>query len=591
MTPVESTEAAIRRQLGRILASPGFAKSERLSGFLKFVVERHLEGRAHELKETVIATEVFQRRPDYDPKQDAIVRTEAGRLRARLGEYYLGDGMRDPLLIQLPKGGYTPLFRYAGAGPEADLLVGKGTRLGLVTAIACIAVLLTCVIWWRTRSENAPITIAVLPLENLNHDPAYDYLADGLTDELISNLSTFDGLAPRSRTSSFALKGKLRSISEAGKELGADYVVEGSTLRSGQQLRVNARLVRARDDLKVWSGEFDRDVSDVLSIQDEISRAIVNNLRIKLGRGKRRYETSPEAYDFYLRARVSNFRQSIGYFQEAIAKDRSFAPAYAGLAATYAYRTSTVYFDRKDELTKMRAAAKKAIDLDPLLAGAHDALAMAYARDGQWTLAEKGFRRAAELEPNRSATYVDFAMSLLLPLGRIREALDWIRVAQRSDPLSPDSRLHLTWVLFSSHRYDEAALECEKMTEPGKSECLGRARFGQGRFSEGVGTLASAVDRGVPPGAPIRGYLAYGYARIGRRDAAERIAETDRMNPFHQVLAFTGLGDKDRAFEALQRMTSQGPMRLGVALSCPELDALRGDPRAKALRKEVGLPE
>ena len=203
---------------------------------------------------------------------------------------------------------------------------------------------------------------------------------------------------------------------------------------------------------------------------------------------------------------------------------------------SYARRTSTVYFDRGDELTKMRAAAEKAIEFDPLLAEAQDALGMAYARDGRWALSEKSFRRAAELEPNRKQTYGDCAMYLLLPLGRVPEALDWMRIAQRADPLSPDARSQLTSVLLSSHRYDEAARQCEGMGEPAKSECLGRARLGQGRNAEAVvDILAAAVDRGVPPGAAIRGYLAYGYARIGRRDAAEKIAETDRPNPFHQA--------------------------------------------------------
>ena len=589
MPPIESEEKAVPRQLERILASAGFARNERLSRFLRFVVERHVAGRDHELKETVIAIEVFGRRPDYNPKQDAIVRTEAGRLRSRLGEYYQGEGSDDPLVIELPKGGYIPAFRHVAVSKDPP--ARKHLHVGLAVAIACIAISVAGLAWWWTYNRNAPITIAVLPLENLNHDPAYDYLADGLTDELIRNLSTFEGLAPRSRTSSFALKGKPRNVREAGKKLAADYIVEGSVLRSGQQLRINAQLVRVRDDLLVWSGAFDRDASGALAIQDEISRAIVNNLRVRLGRGRRRYETSPEAYDLYLHARALDFRQSIGPFQEAIAKDPSFAPAYAGLAATYAYRTSTVYFDRKDELPKMRAAAEKAIDLDPLLAEAHDALAMAYARDGQWAQAEKAFRRAAELEPNRSETYGDFAMYLLLPLGRTREALDWMRVAQRSDPLSADARLHLTWVLFSAHRYDEAARECDKLAEPYLSECFGRARLGQGRTREAADILAAEVARGVLPGAPIRGYLAYGYARFGRRDEAEKIAAADRPNPFHQVLAFVGLGDKVRAFEALERMASQGPMRVGIALSCPELDTLRGDPRAMALRKEVGLPE
>ena len=257
--------------------------------------------------------------------------------------------------------------------------------------------------------------------------------------------------------------------------------MEGSILRSGVALRIDAQLVRVRDDVPVWSGKFDREAADAIAVQDEISRAIVNNLRIRLGRGRRRYETSPEAYDLYLHARASGFRQNIGHFEEAIAKDPSFAPAYAGLAVSYARRTSTVYFDRGDELTKMRAAAEKAIELDPLLAEAQDALGMAYARDGRWALSEKSFRRAAELEPNRKQTYGDCAMYLLLPLGRVPEALDWMRIAQRADPLSPDARSQLTSVLLSSHRYDEAARQCEGMGEPAKSECLGRARLGQGR--------------------------------------------------------------------------------------------------------------
>src|SRR5437879_10988583 len=160
-------------------------------------------------------------------------------------------------------------------------------------------------------------------------------------------------------------------------------------MRSGQQLRINAQLVRTRDDFPLWSAKYDRELADVFAIQEEISRGIVNTLRLKLGRGRRRYETSTEAYDLYLRARaLGNSRQSIGPLEEAIAKDPSFAPAYAALAATYAYRSGTDA-DRPDLLVKMRAAAEKAIQLDPLLAEAHDALGVAYARDGQWEQSEK----------------------------------------------------------------------------------------------------------------------------------------------------------------------------------------------------------
>jgi TolB-like protein len=473
--------------------------------------------------------------------------------------------------------------------------------IGVGAALGCVVISVAGLIGWRTEGKNAPVTIAVLPLDNLNHDPADDYLADGLTDELIRDLSTYEGLAPRSRTSSFALKGKPRNIREAGKELGVDYVVEGSVLRAADHLRITAQLIRTRDDLPIWSGKFDREAFDVLAIQDEISLAIVNNLRIKLGRGRKRYETSAEAYDLYLRARAAGRRDSTDLFQQAIARDSSFAPAYAGLATTYAYRTGNTNNDSLRELPMMRAAANKAIELDPLLAEAHGALGMAYACDARWALSEKSFRRAIELDPNRSATYADFAVHVLLEQGRIREALEQMRVAQRSDPLSPEVRSQLAYVLLASHRYDEAAAECERLpddcrcwpapNEPIRNECLGRARLGQGRVREGLDLLAAGVAKGVFIGTPIRAYLGYAYGRVGRRDEAEKLVDTDRLYPYHQALALIGMGERDRAIEALERMAPYGPVRVGVALAVPELDTVRDDPRLKALRREVGLPQ
>jgi TolB-like protein len=159
--------------------------------------------------------------------------------------------------------------------------------------------------WWWVQHKSAPVVIAVLPLENLGHEAANDYFADGLTDGLIRNLSVIEGLVVRSRTSSFALKGKPRNVREAGQQLQADYILEGSVVRSGQQLRINAQLIRVRDDSPLWSARFDRELPDALAIQDEISRGIVNSLRLKLGHGRRRYETSVEAYDHYLRARAA----------------------------------------------------------------------------------------------------------------------------------------------------------------------------------------------------------------------------------------------------------------------------------------------
>jgi serine/threonine-protein kinase len=591
MPLAESEVQAARRQLERVLAGSGFARNERLSRFLRFVVERHLEGKNHELKESVIATEIFGRRPDYNPKHDAIVRTEAGRLRARLSEYYGGEGRSDALVIEMPKGGYAPVFRQPEASRE-NRGTGSG-RLWLWLGLASVAVALVAVVWSRFQHENAPVPIAVLPLINLNQDPGNDYFADGLTGELIRNLSIIDGLAVRSQTSSFASKGKPRNVREVGKQLDVDYILEGSVLRAGQHLRINAQLVRVRDDFPLWSGRYDRESADILAIQDEISRGIVNSLRLKLGRGHRRYEISAEAYDLYLRARavtiqrgIPGYDQSIGPFEEAIAKDPSFAPAYAGLAVAYAVRSDHFGFDRVDELAKMRAAAEKAIQLDPLLAEAHNALGMSYSRGAQWEQSEKSFRRAIELNPSGSESHLHFAAYLLWPLGRIQEALKHLHVAEKIDPLSPRIQFNLAWVLISAGRYDEAFGHCEKLPAGfwAKSGCLGRARFWQGRIDEAIQILATANDWGSLPDS-----LPYVDARAGRREEAEKRAAD--LSPIQQAAFFAGLGDKDRTLEALDRSAVLGPFRIGAALTTPEFALLRGDPRLKALRKKVGLPE
>jgi TolB-like protein/Flp pilus assembly protein TadD len=587
MPSLELEAQAIRRQLERVLESPGFARNERLSGFLRFVVEGHLSGKDHELKESVIAVEVFGRSPGFDSRLDPVVRTEAVRLRARLGDYYLKEGNADSLVIELPKGGYVPRFREIAetqpvTAPSSQVMLGQpGTRLRV--ALAGLVIALAVAGWWWAQHRGTPIAIAVLPLENTSHDPANDYFSDGLTDELIRNLSIIDGLTVRSRTSSFGLKGQPRNIHDAGRQLQADYILEGSVLRAGQQLRIDVQLVRVHDDFPLWSGRFDRELTDVFAIQDEISIGIVNNLRLKLGRGRRRYETSIEAYDLYLRARsLTNQRNrdtalnAAGIYHQVMVQDARFAPAYAGLASAYAASSAQGFRDdHGDELKEMRGAAEKAIQLDPLLAEAHDALGMVYARDGQWAQAESSFRRAIELDPNDSQSYDDLSMWLLWPLGRIDEAVHEMRLAEKADPLSPAIQDHLAHTLISAGKYDAAAAKCGA-----SAECLGQARLAQGRIDEAIKILSTFKNPR---------YLGYAYGRAGRREEAERLAAAVAPNAFSQALIYAGLGDKDRTLEALDRVAGLGAGRIGRALNSPEFVLLRGDPRTNALRKKVGL--
>lgn len=597
MPPVGSEGRAqnsgVRSQLDRILDSAAFARNERISRFLRFVVEHHLEGRDDELKESLIAIGVFGRPPDYDPKQDPIVRAEASRLRARLGEYYLGPGKDDPLIIELPKGGYVPLIRSGiGTGPSApapESVKSARWRPWTVTALACLVVIVAAIGWWRLHPQNAPVPIAVLPLINLNQDPANDYFADGLTSEIIRNLTIIEGLAVRSEVSSFAFKGKPQKARDVGKQLEADYLVEGSVLRSGQQLRINVQLVRASDDFPIWSGRYDREVTDIFAIQDEISRAIVNNLRVKLGQGRRRYETSTEAYDLYLRGRALEVERvgipapRIPLFEQAIAKDASFAPAYAGLALAHLTLSGQGF---PDEVAKMRAAAEKAIQLDPLSAESYDALGAAFAREAQWDQAEKSFRRSIEIQPSRLESHGYFAMYYFLPLQRIEEAIQHLRIAEKGSPLFT---FFLGDALGDAGRNDEAAEICGRLPDeyPLKSQCIPGTLVRQGKAIDVIQTYGARP--GNPP--PVEAALACAYSRAGRRDEAERAADVSEL---YRTVAFACLGDKDRVFEVFETNAALGPIRIGWFLLRADREnpgLLRGDPRLKALRKRVGLPE
>jgi TolB-like protein/predicted Zn-dependent protease len=523
-----------------------------------------------------------------------VVRTEAAKLRARLAKYY--ETAADALVIELPKGAYKPVLRYPPsvdapkqAAPWYMRWPARPRALWLAGIVGLLVVAFSALSWWRFH-ESAPIPIAVLPLINLSQDPSNDYFTDGLTGEIIRNLSIIDGLSVRSQTSSFVFKGKPQNVRDAGKQLDVEYILEGSVLRSGQQMRINAQLIRVRDDFPLWSGKYGGEATDIFAIQDEISRGIVNSLRLKLGRGRRRYETSAEAYDLYLRGRafearpaLSGVSEAVPLFEETIAKDPSFAPAYAGLAVAYAALSGFDRFnpvERADQMSKMRADAETAIQLDPLLGEAHGALGIVYARDGQWEQSEKSFRRSLELDPSSSFNRVQFAGSLLLPLQRRADALAQVQLAAKSDPLSAQVQFSLAQELFINGRFKEAVAHCEK-------PCT-EALLLSGKAAEAIPILETRFNGDLARSGS--GALGRAYALVGRREDAERIARI-QWRPIEQAEIFVALGDKERAFEALERAIPLGPVRVGRDLTYPEFVQLRGDARVKALRKKLGLPE
>jgi serine/threonine-protein kinase len=606
----QSESQAIRLELEHILSSAGFSRSDRQSQFLRFLVEKHLEGKDNELKESVIGVEVFGRDPGYDPKLDAIVRTEAVRLRARLDKYYATEGSVNSLIIALPKGGYKPAFRARPTLPKAR--TPRRARTWWVAAASAAALIGAAGgAWLVSRTSEVSFTVAVLPLENLDRDPATDYFADGLTDEIIRNLSTIEGLTVPSRTSSFAVKGKSLDAKDAGRQLGADYLVEGSVLHAGDQLRINVALVRARDDARLWSQRFDRKLTDVFAIQDEISLGIANTLRLTLHPGRRRYEMNLEAYDLYLRGRqlMASFptqgrpiaKPALDYFEKAIAKDPNYALAYAGTADAFLAierNMGSAAPMGREGVARARAAAERAVELDPMLSEAHSAMASVRAREYAWQDAERGFHRAIELNPNNALAHLELGFSVLIVQGRFEEGLAAVRRAVRLDPLSPYANTEFGRALIWAGQYDEGIDQLRKAIalEPSRNRpysLLARALSLQGKNAEALTVRDDAMKRGALLGSgPAADYPCV-LARLGRREEVlallQRQLDAPGAGARSVAQTYACLQDPERTLEYLEKAVAANEPNLAEILQSPDLAWMRTNSRFATLRQELNL--
>jgi serine/threonine protein kinase/tetratricopeptide (TPR) repeat protein len=503
--------------------------------------------------------------------------------------------------------------RYAGADMFGAALVAvqraptiRRVALGAVGAAALVAAI---VIGWnpgvRDMFMGAPPTpahvaksptIAVLPFVNASSDPGNDDFIDGLTSEVIRNLAVIDGLHVRSQTSSFFFKDRPRDIRQVAKQLDVAFVVEAYVQRVGNQLRISAQLVRVPDDVPVWSKRFDRALDDVFAIQDEISLAIVSELRLTLGPGQRRYQTSLAAYDLYLRGRAlvarrgtESAEQAAKLFEQVIAIDREFAPAHAGLADAYAAMSWAIE-GAETAPAGMRPAAVKALQMDPELAEAHAAMGVAYARDFDWANATSSFERAIKLNPNLSQIRTSYAASTLLPLGQEAKALDILAGAVETDPLSLAVKREVARAQFVAGRYEEAILNLRQVIAadpdfPYAANVLARALTFAERPQEAI-----ALWESRPQYSEWERWLMPAYLKQGRRADVDRLLNLPRnVHPYRQALNYAALGDKDRTFEALTRAAVAAPQRTAVVLTYPEMSLLRGDPRLDELRKRFNL--
>jgi serine/threonine-protein kinase len=603
MSAANGQQNDVQAQIDRVVKSKGFARSERLAAFLRFIVERSLDGRTGELKETSIGVEVYGRPADYDPKQDSIVRTEAVKLRTRLADYYRGEGASDAVVIELPKGGYAPTIHSRATPAMVSLRIRWLVATGLAAMVAGLFA------WWWIAPSAASFSIAVLPFANMTGDSENDYLSDGLTEEITDRLANTH-LKVIARTTSSILRAKGYTVHEIGQKLKVGTVLEGSVRKEGNHVKVAAQLIRVSDETHILSRTFDRDMSNVFGLQTEVAAAIVQTLQPKLSNRSRglpgqHAPNDPEAYKLYLkgryflaRDRAASMKQSIEYFEQAITTDPRYARAYAGLSSAY---IRTAFFQGLPPIQlypKAKSMAVKALDLDQENAEAHAAfgiLSWDFDRDKRG--AEKEFQRALALDPESEETLVAYG-NFLRSIGRLEEANEKYKRAESLSPLSLAVSQALANADYLAGRYDAAIERCRKMQEMDQAfwrarQILGMAYLGKRMYAEAIQAFQTLpVDR---PG-PQPSLLAYAYAVSGQKVEAERILHDWENFSRHGhvpaasvAMIYTGLGEKARALDWLEAAYQERDVH--QVLLNPQWDSLRSEPRFLALLKEMRLKD
>jgi TolB-like protein/DNA-binding winged helix-turn-helix (wHTH) protein/Tfp pilus assembly protein PilF len=504
----------------------------------------------------------------------------------------------------------TPLLHPRVDGRPRVLAAGRWLVLSGVAVLALIA---TAYIAMRRHAADATAprikSLAVLPLKNLSGDPAQEYLADGMTEELIGKLANIHDLRVISRTSVMHYKQTQLSVPEIAKTLQVDALVEGSVIREGGRIRVHAQLIRGTTDEHFWSETYDRELGEVLALESDVAQSIARKVEVTVtGQEQSRLiaarQVSPDVYENYLKGNFANrntragMERSISYFEEAIKRDPTFAPAYVGLANAYMDLGSVFGAVSPDEIRpKMISAARKALELDPELAEAHVLLADTYLKQWKWEEAKAEFNKALELNPNDAAAHLGFADWFLFH-GRTEEAVAWSRRARELDPLG--GLVTHGWILFQSRHYDESIQEFRSVIAVNPDDAiahwfLGYALIATGQPEQAIPVLEKAVSLSNRSPA-VLGVLVRAYAHAGRRDDALRVlTELKKRKQVEYVPAaafvnsYLGLGDNEQAFVWLEKAYAEQSGILQLLKVHPHFDPLRSDPRFANLLHRVGL--
>jgi len=558
---------------------------------------------------------------------DHSLHNSIGRIREALG-----DSAGIPRYIEtLPRRGYRFIApveevqapRIGGENgnktPEALVVAPRPKRrTGLILAlVSCCGIGLASWATWQhsyAKSSVAPIrSIAVLPLQNLSADAAQEYFADGMTDNLITDLAKIGALRVTSRTSVMRYKGTKKALPEIARELNVDAIVEGSVIRSGQRVRVTAQLLQAPTDRHLWAETYDRDVGDILRLQAEVADAIAQQVRAQLAplQQSQAHTVNPGAYDAYLRGRLyfvneytkpDSLKKSRAYFEESIQKDPGFALAYAGLADTYVYMAFAGILPKDQAYRSAKDALAKATALDDSIGEAHDTLGvLSYVFDWDWDTADREFNRAIALAPSYSCVHEDRAIFLAL-IGRRAEALTEITKIDQLDFGS--SAAHTESMTYYGLRDYPDLIEASTralLLDPKdwyQHYTLGVGYEGAGKLLEAISEYQKAVELSDGD-QDSTAALAHALVAIGRKAEAEKIlhdferkSKSAHVSTYLMATVFASVGDNDRAFEFLEKAYQERSLDMPLGLKADlRIDNLRSDPRFPALVQRVGLPQ
>jgi TolB-like protein/Tfp pilus assembly protein PilF len=485
----DSDRKAVREQLDRILHSGPFAQSQRRQRFLEYIVNETLAGRGERLKGYNVGLEVFDRPETFDPAIDPIVRIEATRVREKLREYYDTDGLNDPVRIELPKGSYAPHIEFrsaeASGGPDSAASPQRRLPINLSAAIITTLILLLAgFAAWSWLKPSAPFSekasIAVLPFENIGNEPRWDRFADGLTEDIVTDLSHSKDLFVVARNSTEVYRGKPEDVRSIGRDLGVRYVLEGSIQPSGDQIRVTTQLIDASNGGHVWSNRYDRPAGDLFKVQSDVTGKIAATLtgyegavaEAERSLVRRKPPSNLTAYDLYLlgmeakhKVTEEGLTEAERLFGKALEIDPQLARAYVGLAYIFEYRIDFGLGEATDNLAKQMEAARNAVRLDPNDGETQLVLGHAYAYQGLADQALEQFAKAETLAPNNADVLILIAW-YLPQLGQTDRAVTLVEKALQLNPNYPYwYNQGLRYVYFYGRQFDKSVKYSKLVTD------------------------------------------------------------------------------------------------------------------------------